>query len=73
MAKQSLAKMTQKIKLTGLTCGACQKLITKRIMKIDGVKTVSVEFNGDTNITADRTIGKDEIIKVLNGTQYKIV
>jgi copper chaperone CopZ len=63
----------QTIKLTGLTCGACQKLITKRIMKIEGVNQVRVELNGKTEIEAERNIEKSEIQKVLEGTQYKVV
>ena len=65
--------MTQKIQLSGLTCGACQKLITKRIMKIDGVESVNVELNGKTDIAAKRNILNDEIKKVLEGTQYQII
>lgn len=65
--------MTQKIQLSGLTCGACQKLITKRIMKIDGVESVNVELNGKTDIAAKRNILNDEIKKVLEGTQYQVI
>lgn len=65
--------MIQKIQLTGLTCGACQKLITKRIMKIEGVNQVKVELNGKTEIDAQRNIAQEEIAKVLEGTEYKIV
>lgn len=62
----------QTIKLSGLTCGACQKLITKRIMKISGVKNVKVELNGKTEIDSQRNISNEEIMKVLEGTEYKI-
>lgn len=65
--------MIQKIQLTGLTCGACQKLITKRIMKIKGIKDVKVELNGKTEINAERNIPNEEIMKVLEGTEYKII
>lgn len=65
--------MTQKVKLNGLTCGACQKLISKRISKIDGVDSVSVELNGHTDIIAQRAIANNEIIKALEGTQYNLV
>lgn len=65
--------MIQTIQITGLTCAACQKLITKRIMKIAGVDSVSVELSGNTDIVAVRAIANEEITKVLEGTQYKIV
>ncbi len=65
--------MSQKIQLTGLTCSACQKLITKRIMKIEGIKDVRVELNGKTEIDAERNISREEIMKVLEGTEYKII
>lgn len=63
----------QTIKLSGLTCRACQKLITKRILKISGVKNVEVELNGKTQIEADRNISQEEITQVLKGTEYKII
>jgi copper chaperone CopZ len=65
--------MTQKIKITGLTCAACQKLISKRISKIDGVENVDVALNGETNISAAKAISNKEIMNVLEGTQYQVV
>lgn len=63
----------QTIQLTGLTCSACQKLITKRLMRIAGVKKVNVELNGNTYINAERNISNEEIMKALEGTDYKII
>lgn len=65
--------MSQKLQLSGLTCSACQKLITKRIMKIEGIKEVNVELNGKTEIDAQRNISQEEIMKALEGTEYKII
>jgi copper chaperone CopZ len=65
--------MTQKVKITGLTCEACQKLISKRISKIDDVENVDVALNGETNINAARAISNKEIMSVLVGTKYQIV
>jgi len=42
-------------------------------MKIAGVKKVNVELNGKTEIDAERDISKEEIMKVLEGTEYKII
>lgn len=65
--------MNQTIKISGLTCSACQKLISKRLMKIDGVESVSVELTGKTDIKAKRTINDIEIKKMLEGTLYQIL
>lgn len=64
---------TTLIQLEGLTCSACQKLTSKRIMTISGVSDVKVELNGKATITADRTITDNEVKKVLEGTHYSIV
>lgn len=48
-------------------------MITKRIMKIGGVKSVNVDSNGKTQIDAERNISNEEIMKILEGTQYQIV
>ena len=62
----------QTIQISGLTCGACQKLIGKRIKTITGVEDVIVELSGKTQITATREIAEEEIKKVLEGTHYNV-
>lgn len=42
-------------------------------MKIKGVKEVKVELNGRTEIDAERNISKEEIMKVLEDTEFKIL
>lgn len=42
-------------------------------MKISGVDSVTVELNGKTDISAKRNIQNEEIMKVLTGTQYRII
>lgn len=65
---------TTKLQLSGLTCGACEKVISKRIQKIEGVQEVHVSSqNGATSITASRPISKDEVIIALEGTHYKVI
>lgn len=59
--------------LTGLTCSACQKLISKRVMKINGVENVDVQLDGNTTIKANREILAEELKKALEGTQYKVI
>ncbi len=60
-------------KLMGITCSACQKLITKRVQLIGGVSKVTVDLsNGQTNIFADHQITNSELTKALEDTPYKI-
>lgn len=61
------------VKLSGLTCTACTKLIAKRIKTIADVEDVNVELPGKATIQAGRDIIVDEIQKVLEGTQYQII
>jgi len=65
---------TMNLQLSGLTCGACEKVISKRLQKIDGVQEVHVTSqNGETSITATRPISKEEVITALEGTHYKVI
>lgn len=61
-----------KLKITGLTCMACQKLSQKMLMKIEGVENVKVEENGQTLVTAKRKITLQEAQKALESTHYKV-
>ena len=63
---------TTTLLLSGLTCAACQKLIQKRILRIDGVQGVNVELTGETVIKADRKITSGEVAEVLKDTKYSI-
>jgi len=65
---------TTKFQLSGLTCGACEKVISKRLQTIAGVEQVGVSSqSGIASVTASRIISKDEVIKVLEGTHYKVI
>ena len=65
---------TTNLQLSGLTCGACEKVISKRLQKIEGVQEVHVSSqNGNTSITATRPISTDEVTFALEGTHYKII
>lgn len=61
-----------KIKLSGLTCEACQKLSTMKLEEIDGVSKVSVDKEGNAEIFSNRNITNGEIEKSLEDTPYKI-
>ena len=65
---------TTKLQLSGLTCGACEKVITKRLKTIEGVQDVSVSAqSGQTSISATRFITNDEVTKALQNTHYKVI
>lgn len=65
---------TTKLQLSGLTCGACEKVISKRLQKIEGVHEVHVSSETEvTSITASRSISKEEVISALEGTHYKVI
>ncbi len=66
--------MLTSIKLSGLTCPACQKVTQNRISKISGVSGVKVDLGSqEAEINADRKITKEEVKAVLLGTPYEIL
>lgn len=61
------------IKIAGITCDACVRLIQKRVGGIKGVSEVVVNKDtGETKIFASYEITKDDIEYVLADTDYKI-
>lgn len=65
---------TTQFQLSGLTCGACEKIISKRLKTIEGVVDVQVSsLNGVTSVIASRTIDQQEIKSALQGTHYKVI
>ncbi|RJQ36958.1 heavy-metal-associated domain-containing protein [Candidatus Microgenomates bacterium] len=66
--------MFTNIKLKGLTCFACQKVVEKRLKNLNGVEEVLVELeSGNVKISGERKMEKEEILKALQGTDYKLV
>lgn len=65
--------MKQTIKFGGLTCDACQKVIQRRISKIEGVEDVTVESNGTTEVIVKVALSKAQVEKMLEGTPYKLL
>lgn len=66
--------MIKTIQLNGMTCSACEKLVTKRLTPIEGINGVKVDVkNGSVVITSTRPVGKDEIVKALAGTEYQVI
>lgn len=64
--------ISTKLQISGVTCGACQKVIGKRVSRIPDVSEVKVDLSGATEIVAIRNISISEISKVLEDTHYKI-
>lgn len=65
--------MKQTIKFSGLTCGACQKVIQRRMSKILGVENVTVGEDGVTQVATAKMLSKIEVEAVLEGTPYKLL
>ena len=64
---------TTNIQLKGLTCNACKQVSERRIKRIQGVQTVTVDIKtGSTEIIADRAISPLEVQSVLAGTDYTV-
>lgn len=64
--------MDNKFKVSGMHCGACQKVIEKKLSRIEGVTTVSASLDGDVLISANRSIDRDEVQLALEGTEYAV-
>lgn len=66
--------MQTTIKLSGLTCPACKKLIEKRLGTISGIDRVDVRVDlGEAVIDSDQVIQLSEIKEVLKDTPYQII
>lgn len=63
---------TAVIKITGMHCKACQKVIERKLVKIPDVLQVKAMLSGEVTIIASRSINADEIKLALEGTDYKI-
>lgn len=67
-------KQLTKISLLGLTCSACERVVSSRIKRITGVDKVEVSVKMQSAVvTATRPIAIDEIKKALEGTHYTVI
>lgn len=64
---------TLNLKISGIHCDACIKLITKRINSIVGVEKATVELSGQTSISSSRLITKEIVLRALSGMDYKVL
>lgn len=63
-----------KVRVTGITCTSCEKVISGRLKRIEGIKNVQVNIaSGDVSIEATRPINVDEVVKSLQGTHYGVI
>lgn len=68
-----MSSITTTFQLSGLHCESCKKISEKRVKKIEGVTEATTNLeSGDLTITSDRDIAKTEVIKALEGTDYKV-
>jgi copper chaperone CopZ len=68
-----MSTITSTIKLTGLHCESCKKISEKRVKKIEGVLEATTDLEtGVVSINGTRQIEKDEVQKVLEGTDYQV-
>ena len=65
---------TLNLTISGITCDACVKLITKRVSRIAGVNSVAIDKStGKTSINSNTTLTPQSIQMVLEGTQYNVI
>lgn len=61
------------LKLKRLTCDACKKLTERKIGRLAGVASVTVDLKtGLAQIAADHEISKLEVESALKGTDYQV-
>jgi len=53
-------------------CQACQKVIEKKLMKINGVLRVITQLSGKVTIVANRLVTANEVKLALEGTDYQV-
>lgn len=66
-------KFTLNIKISGITCDACVKLITKRVGKLDGATDIVISQNsGETIINSTNKLNISDIASALSGLPYQV-
>lgn len=69
-----MSKIISTFSIAGMTCDACQKVVSKKLGKITDVNDVSVNKNsGIAEVTAQRSISSAEVRSALAGTHYSLV
>ncbi len=65
-------KITTNVTIQGMHCEACQKIIQRRLGKIEGILEVQAPLSGEISILANRSISIDEVKTALEGTDYLV-
>ncbi len=66
--------LVQTMQISGMTCLACEKLITKRVNKINGVfESWANHQTGELTVQADRQLSPSEIATALINTPYQLI
>ncbi len=62
------------LKISGISCDACIKLIKKKVGKIIGVKDVVIkDNNGETLIVSENELKTSDIVTALKSLPYKVL
>ena len=62
------------VKLSGLSCEACKKIIEKRLLKLSEVMSVEVSLEKSTAvITAMHSVTILEVTEALKDTDFKVI
>lgn len=62
------------VKISGITCEACIKLIKRKVGKLDGVSDVDIkDNNGETTITSIKKLNISDITSALSGLPYQVL
>lgn len=61
------------LKISGITCDACIKIIKRKVGKLDGVSDVAVKDNdGETTVTSIKKLNISDITSALSGLPYQV-
>ncbi|EKD89793.1 MAG: hypothetical protein ACD_32C00146G0002 [uncultured bacterium] len=61
------------LKISGITCEACIKLIKRKVGKLDGVSEVIIKGNsGETTVISVKKLNISDIITALSGLPYQV-
>lgn len=65
---------TTVLQIKGMHCGACEKVISKRLGKLPGVSNVKVSLHeGTAEIESEEKITSEEASTILEGTDYQVI
>ena len=68
LASAAWAGETKQVKLgvSGMMCGSCEAKVKKSLEKVEGVKSVDVQWDkGEAVVTADKTVKDEELVKAV--------